>query len=260
VIADLWQIWNRSDEYSSGMLVPLIAAYILYNSRDSLRSCKIKPCVYAVFVFIAAQVMRWVGLFFMYASAERLSMLITLAALVMLIGGVRLFRKVSPVLLFTLLMLPLPASVHARVTLPLQNVATSSAVFCLELFGFIVTREGNIIRLNDATVAVAEACNGLRMVMAFFVIASFIALLIKRPWPEKMIVVFSALPVAIVCNTIRLTATAMIFMVVDAERWESLFHDFGGYAMMPLAIGMLMAQLWLLKKLFTTDQQPAVAV
>jgi exosortase len=191
----------------------------------------------------------------MFSSAERLSIVLTIAALVLLLFGLRLFRKVSTVLLFLCLMLPWPNRVQAAVTLPLQRWATSSAVFCLEMVGYDVVSEGNIIHIGDVRVAVAEACNGLRMVTAFFVISGLVVLLVKRAWWEKLIVLVSSLPVALLCNTIRLAITAVFFTMLEGEYWEKLFHDFGGYAMMPLALATIIAELWLLKKLTTLPEK-----
>jgi hypothetical protein len=52
-----------------------------------------------------------------------------------------------------------------------------------------------------------------------------------------------------VCNTIRLAVTAVFFTVLQGEYWEKIFHDFGGYAMMPLALAVVVGELWLLTKL-----------
>jgi exosortase len=131
---------------------------------------------------------------------------------------------------------------------PLQNWATGSAVFCLETAGFDVSREGNIIHIGSSSVAVAEACNGLRMITAFFVISSLVVLLIERTWWEKVIVLASALPIGLFCNTLRLTVTAIAFTYINGENWEKAFHDFGGLAMMPIALAAIMAELWFLKK------------
>jgi exosortase len=252
---DLWNIWHRSDEYSSGLLVPFLAVYVLWSRRKTIAQCQIKPAVWGLFAFIAAQFFRVFGLFYMFSSAERLSIVLTIAALVLLLFGLRLFRKVSTVLLFLCLMLPWPNRVQAAVTLPLQRWATSSAVFCLEMVGYDVVSEGNIIHISDVRVAVAEACNGLRMVTAFFVISGLVVLLVKRAWWEKLIVLVSSLPVALLCNTIRLAITAVFFTMLEGEYWEKLFHDFGGYAMMPLALATIIAELWLLKKLTTLPEK-----
>ncbi len=255
-IADLWNLWQRSDEYSSGLLVPFLAVYILWSRRHEIAKCTLRPSVlWGLFAFIAAQVVRVFGLFFMYGSAERLSIALTIAALVLLLFGWQLLRKVSTVLLYLCLMLPWPNRVQAAVTIPLQRWATSSAVFCLEMVGYEVVREGNVIHIGDASVAVAEACNGLRMITAFFVISGLVVLLVKRAWWEKLIVLASSLPIALLCNTIRLAITAVFFTVLEGEHWEQIFHDFGGYAMMPLALAAMVAELWLLTKLTTLPEK-----
>ena len=260
-LADLWNIWQRSDEYSSGLLVPFLAVYILWSRRHDIAQCKIRPSVWGLFAFIAAQAIRLFGLFFMYSSAERLSIALTIAALVLLLFGWQLLRKVSTVLLYLCLMLPWPNRMQAAVTLPLQRWATSSAVFCLEMVGYEVVREGNVIHIGDVSVAVAEACNGLRMITAFFVISGLVVLLVKRAWWEKLIVLVSSLPIALLCNTVRLAITASFFTVLEGEHWEKIFHDFGGYAMMPLALAAVVAELWLLAKLTTPpDKEEAIII
>jgi exosortase len=259
-IVDLWNVWKRSDEYSSGLLVPFLAVYVLWSRRHKLTQVDIRPSTWGLLVFLAAQALRLFGLFFMYSSAERLSLAISIAALVLFLFGWQFFKKVSTVLLFLCLMLPWPNRVQAAVALPLQQWATSSAVFCLEMAGYEVIREGNIIHIGQVTVAVAEACNGLRMITAFFIISGLVVLLIKRAWWEKLIILASSLPIGLLCNTVRLTITALAFTVLNAEHWEPIFHDFGGYAMMPLALAAVIGELWLLTKLTTptTKKIPAI--
>jgi exosortase len=257
---DLWDIWQRSDEYSSGLLVPFLAVYILWSRRHDIAQCHIRPSLWGLFAFVAAQAIRLFGLFFMYGSAERLSIALSIAALVLLLFGWQLFRKVSTVLLFLCLMLPWPNRIQATVSLPLQHWATSSAVFCLEIIGYEVVQEGNVIHIGQASVAVAEACNGLRMITAFFVISSLVVLLVKREWWEKLLILASGLPIALLCNTVRLTITAIAFTVLSGEYWEKIFHDFGGYAMMPLALGMVVLELWLLAKITTISPEKQVVL
>lgn len=250
-ITDLWNVWQRSDEYSSGLLVPFLAVYILWSRRHDIFQCCVRPSVWGLFTFVGAQGVRLFGLFFMYDSAERLSIALSIAALVHLLFGWQFFRKVAPVLLFLCLMLPWPNRIQAAVALPLQHWATSSAVFCLEVMGYAVMREGNIIHIKQASVAVAEACNGLRMITAFFVVSGLVVLLVRRAWWEKIVVLASSLPIALLCNTVRLTITALAFTILSGEYWEVIFHDFGGYAMMPLALALVVVEFWLLTKLTT---------
>ena len=117
---------------------------------------------------LSTQAIRPAGLYYMYQSAERLSLVLAVAALVLLMTGWRYLWKLAGVLLFLCLMLPWPNRVQQTLAVPLQQWATGSAVFCLELAGWDVLRDGNVIHIGDTSVAVAEACNGLRMITAFF--------------------------------------------------------------------------------------------
>jgi len=261
-LADLWDLWQRSDEHSSGLLVPFLAVYVLWTRRQDIARCDIKPCIrWGLLAFIGAQAVRLLGLYLLYdspetmSSAERMSIVFSIAALVLLLFGWQLFRRVSTVLLFLCLMIPWPAFIQVPVAQYLQGWATSSAVFCLETVGYDVMREGNVINIGGTAVAVAEACNGLRMVTAFFVISGLVVLLAKRALWEKLIVLASSLPVALLCNTVRLAITAIAFTILDGEQWEKIFHDFGGYAMMPLALAAVVAEFWLLRKLTTAPMQ-----
>ncbi len=252
---DLWNIWQRSDEYSCGLLVPFLAVYILWSRRHDIARCRIRPSIWGIFAFLAAQAIRLFGLFFMYGSAQRLSIVLSFAALVLLLFGWELFQKVSTTLLFLCLMLPWPQKVHTALSLPLQDWATTSAVFCLEALGYEVTREGHIIDIGPASVAVAEACTGLRMITAFFVISGLVVLIVERAWWEKVVILASSLPIALLCNTVRLTATALAFTVVSSSASRAIFHDYGGYTMMPLALGVVVAELWVLMKLTTLPEK-----
>jgi exosortase len=248
-LVELWELWRQSDEYSSGLLVPILAGYVLWARRRDIARCPVKPSIWGLFAFAGAQLVRHLGLFLMYSSAERLSVVLSIVALILLLFGWKLFRKISPILLFLCLMLPLPNVIQYYVGLNLQRWATSSAVFCLEVIGYAVTQDGHTIDMGNVSVAVLEACNGLRMITAFFVISGLVVLLVQRAWWEKLVILISSLPIALLCNTIRLAITAVFFTILEGEYWEQIFHDFGGYAMMPLALAAVVGELWLLAKL-----------
>ncbi len=261
---DLMRVWGRSDEYSSGLLVPFLAVYVIWSRREDLARVPVRPAVlWGAGLFLFAQAVRGAGLYLMFHSAERLSLLLSLVALVLLLMGSVHLRKLAPILLFLCLMFPWPRRVESAVTQPLQRWATTSAVFCLEVAGYEIERQGNSNVFNilgHERVAVAEACNGLRMITAFFVISGLVALLVKRAWWEKLTVIVSSLPIALLSNTLRLAVTAVLFAIIKGEDWKQRFHDWDGYAMMPLAIGMVVGELWLLSRLTTppVEVKPAI--
>jgi exosortase len=199
-------------------------------------------------LLLLAQTARIFGLLFMYESAERYSLVLTIAALTLMVAGRQVFRRVFWILLFLFLMVPLPGRIHNLISGPLQKIATTGSVFLLEAFGTSVSQQGNVVTLNaETTMAVEEACSGLRMLTAFIIVSAFIAYMIKRSRIQKAVLLLSSIPIAVICNIIRLCITAILFMLVSTEAAEKFFHDFAGIVMMPAAVLLIFGELWIMK-------------
>jgi exosortase len=253
----LFKDWQGNDDYSAGQLVPLIALFLVWRRRKTLRRCLLKPCWWAIGLLILAMTARTYGLLFMYESAERYSLVLTIVGLVLMVGGWQLFRSVSWILLFLFLMIPLPGRIHNLISGPLQKTATTGSVFLLEAFGVRVSQQGNVVMLNNETpMAVAEACSGLRMLMAFVIITAFIAYMVNRSRRQRAVLLLSSIPVAVICNILRLFVTAVLFLLTSAEVAEKFFHDFAGLGMMPVAVLLMFGELWLMDKLTLPEPNP----
>ncbi len=247
-LVDLWLFWNRNPDYSAGVLVPLVIGYALWQKRKWLIDTPKRIFWPGLGVVLLAQLARFFGILYMFGSVERYSFLLTIFGGVLFLLGPAAVRQLSWKFAFLLLMMPLPNSVHIRVSEPLQSFATSSAVFGLELLGYMVARQGHVILIGEGTrVAVEEACSGLRMMTAFVIIAGAFALVLNRPKWQRLVIVLSSLPVAIFTNSIRLIITAILFDALGSEFAEKFFHDFGGFAMVPFAFFLLIGELYLLR-------------
>jgi len=253
----LMKDWKGDDDYSAGQLVPLVALVFLWVERKRLRGCVLKPFwTGGIVLLLLAQAARAYGLLFMYESAERYSLVLTLAGLVLMVAGWRVFRCVSWILLFLFLMVPFPGRIHNVISGPLRAMASTGSVYVLEAF-IKVGRQGNVLTLNgDTTVGVAEACSGLRMLTAFIIVAAFIAYMVKRPRWQKTVVLLSSIPVAIICNIIRIVVTAVLMLLVSAEVADKFFHDFAGVVMMPIAVLLMFGELWLMDKIVVSESEP----
>lgn len=252
---DLVKEWQHNDDYSAGQLVPLVALFLVWWERKSLRQCRLSPCWWGgVILLLLAQVARTYGLLFMFESAQRYSLVLMIAALVLMVAGWQVFRRLSWILLFSFLAVPLPGRVHNLVGGPLQSMATCGSVFLLEAFGIRVGQQGNVVMLNGRTpLAVAEACSGLRMLTAFIIVAGFIAYVVKRPRWQKAVLLASSIPVGVICNVVRISLTAMLMVYVSTDLAEKFFHDFAGLVMMPVAVSLVFGELWLMEKLVVSD-------
>jgi exosortase len=252
---DLCRDWQKNNDYSAGQLVPLVAVFLVWRERKSLKQCLLAPCWWGgISLLLLAEGARTVGFLSMRLSVERYALVLTVAGLVLMVAGWQVFRRVLWILLLLLLMVPLPRVVHNMVSEPLQRLATTGAVFLLEAFGVSVGQQGNVVMLNgNVPIAVAEACSGLRMLTAFIIVAAFIAYMVKRPRWQKAILLASSIPVAVVCNMVRIFATAMLMLYVSVETAQKFFHDFAGFVMMPVAVLLLFGEIWLMDRVVVPE-------
>ncbi len=255
-MANLYKEWQRDEDYSAGQLVPLVAIFFIWRDWRKLAELPLRPCWWGgIALILLALAGRAYGLLFLFESAERYSLVLSLAGLVLLVAGWQVFRRASWILLYLFLMIPLPGRVHNMIGGPLQNLATSGSVFLLEAFGAQVSQQGNVVMLREnMPMAVAEACSGLRMLTAFIIVAGFIAYMVRRARWQKAVLLVSSIPVAVICNIVRIFLTAMLMLYVSEELAKKFFHDFAGLVMMPAAVMLMFGELWLMGILIVPDK------
>lgn len=267
----IWSYWNtlvwvagfwEDPLYSHGWLVPLFTLALLWLRREP---------------FVAASnVARWCGLaligatlglrllatHYAWETIDAFSLVPAIAGVFLLVGGWQLIRWAGPAILFLVFMFPLPIVLRTNILGRLQRVATVASTYALQTLGVPAIRDGNRISIGDLQLGVVDACAGLRMATIFFALAVAIALVVKRPWWDRLIVLLSAIPIALAVNVVRVTVTGLLYkMAGENELAHKIFHDWAGWFMMPLALGMLYVELQILQHLVIEDEEaPAVAV
>jgi exosortase len=156
---------------------------------------------------------------------------------------------------FLAFMVPLPTALAGLLRQPLHHVATVCSTGLLQTIGLTAVSRGNVISLPQGQIGVVEACSGLRMLMLFLAITVGASFLIKRPLWEKLFVSMSALVIAVLTNVLRITVTAMLYEFAGPELAEKVFHDLAGWLMMPVAMLLLMLELYILSKLLVSPAE-----
>jgi exosortase len=176
-----------------------------------------------------------------------------LVALAMLAGGRAGLGRFWPPIVFLLFMVPLPYEASRLLGAELQRVATIASTFLLQCCGQPAIAEGNRILIEDVTLNVVEACSGLRMLVTFAAFSVAAVLLMDRHWLVKALVLGSAVPIALVTNVLRITATGLahVWLHDSPNKGKVLdfIHDFNGWMMMPVGLTFLLLELWLFKHL-----------
>ena len=71
------------------------------------------------------------------------------------------------------------------------------------------------------------------------------------------LIVLSAVPIALVANTSRITVTGILHELIGSKAAHVVFHDLAGLLMMPLALGLLVAELGILDRLLIAPDPAA---
>jgi exosortase len=236
--------WGTKSQYSHGYLVPVFSLYLLWRRRD-LFSWE-APSSWGLPVLIAGLGLRLVGTYIYFDWLAAVSLLVCLAGTCLLVAGRPALRYAWPAIAFLLFMIPLPHRFEASLSQPLQRVGTIVSTYTLQTLGLVAYAEGNVIVLGDVRIGVVEACSGLNMLVSFFALCTAAVLIIERPPLERGLIFFSAIPIAIAANIIRIIVTALLHKIAGRELADLVFHDLAGYLMPLLGLAMVWIELRLL--------------
>ena len=235
--------WNRDPNYSYGFFVIPIALTVLWARRGMLDRSKLKPVWWGFVPVLGVLALRYPLFEWNEQYVETATIPLVLAGLTFIAGGRHLLRVCWPALFFLFFMLPLPPSLNQFLAAPLQKVATLGSVSLLQMIGLPVMAEGNVIVVGEETLEVARACNGLSMLLSFVTLITATVMLIQATVVERVFLLLSAVPIAIVSNVLRITVTALVYHWMGHEAGEKIAHDMAGFAMMPVALGLVWLEL-----------------
>lgn len=260
-LQDLYTVWSEEPNYSHGFLVIPIAVAIFWqrlaDSRIDWQASRVAwwswmplVAVLTARIFAYERNSQWL---------ETATLVPAVACLILAIGGWPLLRLVWPAAVFLVFMLPLHPSANDLIALPLQRIATVGSVFVMQLTGLWAIAEGNVITLRDhlnhlKPLEVAQACNGLSMLMTLAATVTATIMLIPLANWKRIVVLASAIPIALVSNIVRIVATGWCYYLIDGERAKRIAHDWTGILlMMPLALVLVGLELLVLSWLVEDD-------
>ena len=243
-------------QYAHGWIVPLFAAALLFWWRRPITfPVPISARLLGLALLAGSFAMRLFAARFRIVTIDMYTFVPAIIGVFILVGGWSVLRWSWTPLAFLIFMFPLPDEATRYLLGPLQTFATITSTFALQTLGLEAYREGNQIILGEMHLGVVDACSGLRMLTIFCAIAVAMVMVGKRSWWENGIILASAIPIAIIVNSIRITITGLAFQVADSEFAEALFHDWAGLVMMPMALAMLWGEQYLLSHIFIPESE-----
>ncbi len=238
---DLLRVWLSDPEFSFGILIPVIVAYLLWSRRQLLKNLVSNS--YLPGLGIAS-----LGCLLLVLGSLGASLLLTGVAFILVLEGtaaflfgVKVLRAIGGRLALLILMVPLPSYVVGQLAWRLQSMASTISGGILRLFGIPVLQDGNILKLPDYVLEVKQACSGSRSIFALLALAIFLGLNLERKWLVRCVLVITAPILAVGANVIRIVGTGVI-----ARNWGALaanesLHAAWGMVVFVLAVSGLVA-------------------
>jgi exosortase len=239
VLGKLATDWWQIPDFSHGFLVPVFAAYLVWEKRSVLRGTKIAPAWSGIAVMALGIAVLLLGVYGSELFLSRVSLIILLAGLVLCFGGAQLLKELRFALLVLLLAIPIPEIVFNQITFPLQLLASTLASDLLPLFGVPVLREGNVIDLPVMKLEVAEACSGIRSLMSLFTLAVFYGYFMEKSNWRRVALLLASIPIAIAANALRILGTGLCVQYWDPEKALGFFHEFSGWVIFLVSLACL---------------------
>ena len=251
-VATLMGRWTNEQDYNWCFLVVPFSIAVLWMRRKTAPELPLTGSLWGLALLAIPAAMRLLGAFVDFSWLDQISIVPCVAALVVLVAGWEGLLWAWPAVAYLAFMVPLPGRVAQMASEPLQRIGAVTSTYLLQTMSIPAQVQGTIIYLTQWPLNVEEACSGLRMLMLFLAVCTGAAIVtVRRDVWERVVLILSAPPIAVIANVIRITLTGVLYEKAGREWAEMLFHDLFGWFMMPLAVVLLWLEMLVLSMLMS---------
>ena len=238
----MWHVWDdiltiasRDEESTHIFLVPFVFAGIIWVRRDRLDLYRADAKWLGIFFIVAGAISHEVGL------TRSIVVLFHFSAVLVFLGGLcfglglTLLRRYLPALVVLVFLVPVPGLIRQQLSLPLQYYSACFAHFVLSTIGVSIEQNGCILSLDGTDILVAEACNGMRMLMAVILSLFAFCFCVNLNWVVRTTILLLIPFVGLGLNCARILLTVVLFAFAP-ESVAVLFHDLSGWVIPVLIV------------------------
>jgi exosortase len=247
------------EDWGHAYLVPFISGYLIWLRRAELAKVQPVPSWAGLPVMLAG-----IGAYFLFVATplpgghmgQGWGVILTLMGAALLMLGRVAMRLLFLPLAYLVFAVTISERVMIQLTFKLQLIASQGAYIVLSIVGaladFSVDVAGNTITLFTSSgtpvpLNVAEACSGMRTVVAFFALAGAMALISCRTWWQRAALMAAAAPVAILLNIGRVSTLGLLSLS-DPGLAAGAAHTLIGTILLIPGLLLFMGILWALNR------------
>ncbi|MFM8731840.1 MAG: exosortase/archaeosortase family protein, partial [Phycisphaerales bacterium] len=244
------------------LLIQAIAGYFVWLKRDQLLAEPFRPSWWGITIFVLGMSIYMLSAFgppaVQHHNVRGLGAAVALLGGALAIFGLRSFRYLwFPWAYWLVFGQTLSERLLSRVTERLQDWSAIGADILMNTFGIDVERVGNVltIHFSDGTshpLNVAEACSGMRTLMAFLAIGVAMAALGLNTWWQRAALVIAGIPISLFVNILRVTSLGLL-SIIDPNMSAGEFHSMVGLVWLVPAFLLFLGAMWVIRNLVVDE-------
>lgn len=239
----LYMMWSTESteavDYSHGLVIPFISLWLLWRQRVALIDAfkQDAPRYTGPFLTALALGMHFAGMRSQLPHLSAMALIVSLWAWVWTFGG----KQAARLTLFPIAFLAfaIPVGFLARATFPLRIIGSVTATELLNGLGIATTRIGTAVYSSAGqgfAMDVADACSGIRSMMALMALTAAYAYLFRNHWFARWFLFIMSVPIAALANIGRIVTIAIVATFMGQDVGMKLYHDYSGYLVFVLAV------------------------
>ena len=242
--------WARP-EFSHGPVIPLLSFYMFLRETKALPATDepVRTRWPGVVLMVVGLAMAMLGNLAQIDDIVFYALIVWTGGLVLAGFGLRRGLTFWPSVLHLVFMLPLPLFIYWKINTSLQFVSSEIGVWFVRLLGVPVFLEGNVIDLGVYKLLVAEACSGLRYLFPIMSFSYVFAVLYRGPIWHKVVLLLSAVPIAVLMNSVRIGIIGVLVDRYGIEQAEGFLHFFEGWIIFLSCIAILFLMVIAMQRL-----------
>src|SRR5882762_9733037 len=233
--------WQTEQE-GHGPLIIAAAAWLVWQSRDRLRTTPLSPAPRLGWLLLLAGLVLLVlsrnqDIWFLEVASE----IPVLAGCVLLLAGWGALRILAFPIGFLIFSAPAPGWMVDAATVPLKVLISDLVTNGLYAAGYPIAQNGVVIQIGPYQLLVQDACSGMNSIFALSAIGVFYVYAFRSHEKIRAFILLTLIiPITITANFLRVVSLVLIAYSGGVEMVEGVIHDVTGIALFVVAIGLML--------------------
>jgi len=193
------RVWTGSPTYNHCFLILPLSYFLIWERRNQTGLLRFSPNFWGILALFGLSILWLLTAAAGVLEAQQFVALTILQAALLTLLGLQVYRKFAAPFLYLYFLVPSGAFLIPF----LQAFTARFAVAGLHLLGIPVFSTGAVIEIPAGTFAVAEACAGLRFLIAAVAFGTFFAILNFESWWRRGLFIALSILVPIIANGLR---------------------------------------------------------